>query len=33
VEDAAPVTVEGDGELVGGALLAYREVIPVPGQW
>jgi hypothetical protein len=33
VEDAEPVTVEGDGELVDGTVLAYREVIPVPAHW
>jgi hypothetical protein len=28
-----PVTVEADGELVDGTVLAYREVIPVPAPW
>ena len=33
VEDAEPVTVEADGALVDGTVVAYREVIPVPAQW
>ena len=33
MEDADSVTVEGDGALVDGTVLAYREVIPVPAQW
>lgn len=33
VEDAEPVTVESEGELADGTVVAYREVIPIPQDW
>jgi hypothetical protein len=33
VEDSEPVTVESESELAEGAVVAYREVIPIPPDW
>ncbi len=33
IEDAEPVTVEVDGALTDGTVVAYREVIEIPAGW
>jgi hypothetical protein len=33
IEDAEPVTVEVDGALTDGTVVAYREVVEIPAGW
>jgi hypothetical protein len=33
IDDAEPVTIETDGALSAGTVIAYRDVVPIPSDW